>query len=95
MNFYALDKIQDDLIFDECFTLFNISELSSVQEGLFYNYVNRYWIVKNNCIVRKKVGSFLSHQDFRVLKLHMEDAPKLFKGCEIRLIPFISLRRSH
>lgn len=86
-------KTQNDLDFDDCFILFPISEVNVVQEGFFYNHVNKYWIVKDNSILRKRVGSFLFHKDFRVLTMMMDEAPELFKDCEIRLIPFIFLRQ--
>jgi len=93
MDFFTLDRVENDLVFEDCFTLFHVNEVNAIKEGLFYNHVNKYWIMRNNHIIRKRVGSFLCHTDFRVLKLQMEDAPKLFKDCEIKLIPFIFLKR--
>lgn len=86
-------KTQNDLCFDDCFVLFPISEVNFIQEGFFYHHVNKYWIVKNNSIIRKRVGSFLFHKDFRVLTMMIDEAPDLFKDCEIRLIPFILLKK--
>ncbi|AQW88880.1 hypothetical protein pEaSNUABM50_00351 [Erwinia phage pEa_SNUABM_50] len=80
------------IIVDNIFEFHPISELREPFDGSQV-YMNRYWIVKDDCVLR-----YIKHQAWQcnahefVIQSAMKDNP-IYEGCSIVFFPYLYIPR--
>lgn len=81
----SLKKLEDDMNF------FNVNEVSQLKNGDVTLYLNHYWIIKDNKIMKLKRGSYQCNPDRNIVEHLLKKLKDYYVGCEITQIPVVCI----